>query len=84
MIISVSVVLSTTVVDSIQLVGSFSNDDSDGNEDVKKAIGLLSMTNFSFSFDLFLNLSAVPQVIYSREIRLQPTISANWNIRDKV
>ena len=31
------------------LVGSFSNDDSDGNEDVKKAIGLFITQNNNFT-----------------------------------
>ena len=38
---------------SNQFLGSFSNDDSDGNEDVKKAIGLLRKTQLCTCITLF-------------------------------
>ena len=38
-------------------VGSFSNDDGDGNENVKKAIGLLSKTTSSHVHHAFLYIS---------------------------
>ena len=38
-------------------IRSFSNDDGDGNEDVKKAIGLLSKTTTLHVHHAFLNIS---------------------------
>ena len=38
-------------------VGTFSNDDGDGNENVKKAIGLLSKTTSLYVHHSFLNIS---------------------------
>ena len=79
------------------VIGSFSNDDSDGNQDVKKAIGLLRKTTTLHVHHAFLYISSRslhdydvkmpngcgPQEINSWEIRLHLPFSANWNKRDK-
>ena len=44
----VEVVLNYILVGCPWIVGSFSNDDGDGNEDVKKAIGLLKINKILF------------------------------------
>ena len=60
------------------LLGIFSNDNSDGNLDVKKAIGLLRKTTTLHVHHAFLYIS-LPS---SREIRLHLPFSANWNKRE--
>ena len=45
---------------SPQIIGSFSNDDGDGNQDVKKAIGLLRKTTTSHVHHAFLYISLRP------------------------
>ena len=46
-----------STVASRKIIGSFSNDDGDGNENVKKAIGLLSKTTTLHVHHAFLNIS---------------------------
>ena len=72
------------------MLGSFSNDDGNGNQDVKKAIGLLRETTTLHVHHAFLYISLPssklecgPQEINSREIRLQLSFLANWNKRDE-
>ena len=40
-----------------KIIGSFSNDDSDGNQDVKKALGLLRKTTTLHVYHAFLYIS---------------------------
>ena len=47
------------------LIGSFSNDDSDGSENVKKVIGLLSKTTTLHVHHAFLYISLPPLQDYN-------------------
>ena len=53
--VAVAVAVAVAVVRS--LLGSFSNDDGDGNQDVKKAIGLLRKTTTLHVHHAFLYIS---------------------------
>ena len=72
------------------LLGSFSNDKGDGNENAKKAMGLLSKTTTLHVHHAFLYISLLSLHDYHLKMpdftlyggRL--TFSADWNKRDNV
>ena len=60
-----SILLQSAIVAVIVILGSFSNDDGDGSENVKKAIGLLSKTTTLHVHHPFLYISLPPLQDYN-------------------